>query len=72
MWRHPGIFAKRRKIDFLRCGPGKREFQKPAEGLQVADIDNLPHVALYVGGNIVCQPLVGRDFALNSGISNFA
>ena len=57
---NPGITPQGRKIDLLRSAPGA-ELEKAGKGQQVTDIQDLTDITLYIGGDLVGQPLVGRN-----------
>lgn len=58
--RDAGVGGERGEVEHLRGSAGAQP-QEGREGVQVADVEDLAHVALDVGGDVVGQPAVGGD-----------
>lgn len=66
--RYTGIVTECGKVDFTR-GASRAKLQELGEDLQVANVDDLAHIAFDIGNDVVCQPLVGGDIPIvNPGI----
>jgi hypothetical protein len=63
--RYTGIVTECGKVDFTRGASGAK-LQELVEDLQIANVDDLAHIAFDIGNDVVCQPDAEKRITINN------